>query len=111
MTKSDLPDFNPEQFGCGEITRDVEEFVENNWEECKPLDDVFGITTYTVIKTIIKTVKEETQRAGLKLMDSIAKGEYQTLIQTCTSISYWCCCEALKKVSPIIAKATNNLIY
>lgn len=108
---SDLSDFDSKIFECGEITPEVETFVENSWEICKPLDEVYGTTTSTVIQETITTATEESQCVGLKVFTYLTPGEDRNLIATCTEISFWCCCETIKKVSPIIAEATTNLIY
>lgn len=108
---SDLSDFDPDTFGCGEITPEVESMVENTWEICNPLDEVYGATTSELIKETVNTVTKETQCAGLKFFKDITPGEDRNLIETCTEICFWCCCESVKKVSPIIAAATNNLMY
>jgi hypothetical protein len=105
---SDLSDFDPDIFGCGEITPEVERMVENNWEICDPLDEVYGTTTS---KQTVTTATEETQCAGLKFFNDMTPGEDRGLIATCLGISYWCCCETIKEVSPIIAEATTNLMY
>ena len=108
---SDLSDFDPDIFGCGEITPEVESMVENTWEICNPLDKVYGGTTSKLIKETVNTATEETQCAGLKFFKAITPGEDRNLIETCTEICFWCCCETVKKVSPIIAEATTNLMY
>jgi len=59
----------------------------------------------------VHAAKEETQCVGLKIFDVLTPGEDRNLIETCTEICFWCCCETVKKVSPIIAEATNNLMY
>ena len=64
-----------------------------------------------LIKETVNTATEETQCAGLKFFKDITPGEDRSLIATCTEISFWCCCETIKKVSPIIAGATSNLMY
>ena len=108
---SDLPDFDQDRFGCREITPEVERMVEDNWEICSPLDGVYGMTTSELIKQTVNSAKEETECAGLKFFKFITPGEDRDLINTCTDISIWCCCETIKKVSPIIAEATINLMY
>ena len=108
---SDLSDFDSDIFGCGEITPEVESVVDQTWEICKPLEEVFGVTTSKLIKDTVNTAKEETQCVGLKFFNDITPGENRDLIATCTEISFWCCCETIKKVSPIIAEATINLMY
>lgn len=108
---SDLSDFDPDIFGCDEITPGVESMIENTWEICNPLDEVYGATTSKLIKETVNTATEETQCAGLKFFKAITPGEDRNLIETCTEISFWCCCETIKRVSPIIAEATSNLMY
>jgi hypothetical protein len=108
---SDLSDLDLDMFGCGEITPEVESMVENSWEICSPIDQVYGATTSKLIKETVTTATEETQCAGLKLFKHITPGSDRSLIDTCTAICFWCCCETVKKVSPIIAEATNNLMY
>ena len=99
-------------FGCGEITPDVESMVENSWEICNPLDDVYGTTTSKIIRETVTTATEEIQGVGLKLFGAIiTPGEDWGLITTCTEIAFWCCCETIKKVSPVLAEATSNLMY
>ena len=96
---------------CGEITPEVEDLVDSHWELCKSLEEVFRKPSAEVIKKTICTVTEETQCVGIKLFNFIEEGEDKNLIELCTAISFWCCCETIKKVSPVIAKATVNLIY
>ena len=108
---SDPSDFDSDIFGCGDITPEVESMVENTWEICNPVDEVYGATTSELIKTTVNTVREETQCAGLKFFNAITPGENRNLIETCTEICFWCCCNTVRKVSPIIAEATNNLMY
>ena len=104
---SDLSDYDPDIFGCGEITPEVE----NTWEICDPLGEVYGTTTSELIKKTVTITTEESQCAGLNFFKDITPGEDRNLITTCTAVSYWCCCETVKKVSPIIAEATSNLFY
>ena len=108
---SELSESKSDIFGCGEITPEIEDLVENTWEICNPLDEVYGTTTSKIIRETVQTATEETQCAGLKFFNSITPGEDRNLIATCTEISFWCCCETIKKVSPIIAEATTNLMY
>jgi len=111
LSDSDLSDFDPDIFGCGEITPEIESMVENTWEICDPLDKVYGATTSEIIKETVKKATEETECAGLKFFNVITPGEDRNLIETCTEIGFWCCCETVKKMSLIIAEATNNLMY
>lgn len=110
-SESELSDFDPDIFGCGEITQEVESMVKTNSEICNPLDEVYGVTTSRLIKETVNTATEEPQCAGLKFFKAITPGEDRNLIETCTEICFWCCCETVKKVSPIISEATNNLMY
>jgi len=64
-----------------------------------------------LIKKTVSTATEETQCAGLNFFKEITPGEDRSLIATCTDICFWCCCESIKNISPIIAEATTNLIY
>ena len=111
VSDSDLSDYDPSIFECSEITPEVESMVENSWEVCKPLDEVFGATASDIIKETVTTATEETQCVGLNFFREITPGENRELITTCTAVSYWCCCETIKKVSPILAEATINLFY
>lgn len=108
---SELSDFDSDIFGCSEITPEVESMVENTWETCNPLDEVYGATTSELIKQTVSTATEETQCAGLKFFKDITPGEDRNLIETCMEICFWCCCEIVKRASPIIAETTNNLMY
>ena len=108
---SDLPDFDPAIYGCGEITPEIENMVDDSWEFCEPLKEVYGKSSSDIIKDTVKTATEETQCAGLKFFKETTPGEDRNLIETCTTVVYWCCCESVKKVSPIIADATTNLMY
>ena len=94
---SDLSDFDPDIFGCGEITPEVESMVENTWEICNPLDEAYGTTTSNLIKEIVNTSTEESKCAGLKFFKHITPGENRNLIETCTEICFWYCCETIKK--------------
>jgi len=111
QSDSDLSDFDSDIFGCGDITPEVENMVENSWEMCDPLGEVYGTTTSELIKGTVSSATEESQCAGLHFFKDITPGEDRSLITTCTAVCYWCCCETVKKVSPIIAEATINLIY
>lgn len=108
---SDLSDFEPDRFGCPEITPEVENMVKDNWQICDPLNEVYGTTTCEIIKETVRNAKEETQCAGLNFFKDITPSEDPNLLETCTAVCFWCCCETVKKVSPIIAEATTNLIY
>jgi len=103
-------DFKSDIFGCDDITPEVESMVENTWEICNPIEEIYGTITSKLIKETVNTATEETQCAGLKFFKAITPGEDRNLIGTCTDICFWCCCETVKKVSPIIAEATSNLI-
>jgi len=109
--ESDRSDFDSDIFGCGQITDQVENMVENNWEICHPLDQVYGKTTSELIKQTVSEATEESECAGVKFFNYLTPNQDQNLIEICTEICYWCCCEAIKKISPIIADTTNNLIY
>lgn len=108
---SDLSDFDQDTFGCSEITQEVENFVDNNWEVCNPLEAVYGTSTSEIIQETISSATEETQCVGLNFFKHMNSDDDKSLIDTCTAICYWCCCNGIKKVSPIIAEATTNLIY
>ena len=45
----------------------------------------------------VHAAKEETQCVGLKIFDVLTPGEDRNLIETCTEICFWCCCETVKK--------------
>lgn len=107
----DLDPFDPGIYGCGEITKDVEEFVEDRVELCKPLKEIFGSTASESFKSAMENPKEESECAAIRVYNHILHpAQDQKLVHTCTEICYWCCCESLKKVSPIIAEATFNLL-
>ena len=108
---SELSDFDPDIFGCGEITQKVESMVENTWEICDPLNEVYGARTSELIKETVNIATEESQCVGLHFFKIRTPGEDRNLIETCTEIAFWCCCETVKKVSPVISEATNNLMY
>lgn len=107
---SDIEQLDLSAYGCNDITKPVERMVEANYEVCKPLEGIFGTTEAKIIKETLATAEEETQCVGLNLFKHITSGEDRNLIATCTTICYWCCCETIKKTSPIIAKATLNLL-
>lgn len=111
-SESDLSDWDPGILGCGEITPEVENMVEESWKLCDPLEDVYGPVASGIIKEGVITAKEETQCAGINVFTELLEGaEDQNLIATCTAVAYWCCCESIKKVSPIISEALMNLMY
>ena len=107
---SDLSDFD-DAFGCGEITPEVENMVESNWEICHPIEKIYGEAASELIKETVTKATEESQCAELKFFRDITLGEDRDLITTCTEIRFWCCCQTVKKVSPILAEATTNLMY
>ena len=106
-SESELSDFDPDIFGCGTITTEVE----NNWRISDPLDEIYGITTSQLVKETVNIATEETQCAGLKFFNAITPGEDQNLIETCIEISYWCCYKTVKKGSSIIVETNANLMY
>ena len=63
------------------------------------------------MKPTVTAATEETQCAGLNFFKDIKQGEERDLIPTCIAVSYWCCYETVKKVSPIITEATSNLFF
>jgi hypothetical protein len=109
-SSSDLEDFDPSTYGCGEITESVETMVETYSKNCSPLKEIYGSTESEIIKKTIMTASEETQCAGLKFFNDMTPGEDRNLITSCITVCYWCCCNGIKKVSPIIAEATANLL-
>ena len=60
---SDLSNFDPDDFGCVKISSEVENFVETNWKECDPLDEIYGTTTSDVIK---KSSKDSKRRESMR---------------------------------------------
>ena len=80
------------------------------WDESNS-DFVPDDSDSELIKETVSTAIEETQCAGLKFFKDITPGEDRSLIATCREISFWCCCETIKKVSPMIAEATTNLRF
>lgn len=107
---SDLENFDPTTYGCGEITESVENMVKTYSEKCIPLQTIYGNTQSEIIKDTISSATQETQCAGLKFFSDMTPGEDRNLITSCITVCYWCCCETVKKVSPIIAEATANLL-
>jgi len=53
-SNSNLSDFDVDIFGYEEITAQVEEMVKTSWGICDPLDEIYGITTFDLIKQIVK---------------------------------------------------------
>ena len=97
-------------YGCDEIGLEAEMTVEDNWEDCHPLESIFGTTGSEIVEGTIKTATEETECVGIKAFSHLIPGEDRDLIATCATVCYWCCCETIKKVSPLIANATINLL-
>ena len=111
---SDLSDFDPSTYGCKEITPAIEKMVEDNWQDCDPLEGVYGSTVATQIKDIVKKAKEsndDANCAGINFYNDVCNTKDSSLFHTCTAVSYWCCCNVINKVSPIIADATIGLKY
>nr|YP_003734587.1 hypothetical protein KrfoC_p077 [Kryptoperidinium foliaceum]ADI40372.1 hypothetical protein [Kryptoperidinium foliaceum] len=118
---SDMSDSDPPHFYDDIIDEDafldecniipeVEEMVDNTWEMCTPLEEIYGTDTTQIIKSTLQNAKEQTECIGLKLFGGLTPGEDRNLIAMCIEVSYWGCCETIKKVSAIIAEATANLI-
>ena len=97
-------------YGCGQITEAVENVVETYSENCNPLQAVYGKSGSKIIKKTISTSTEKSQCSGLTFFNSSTPGDDRNVIESCTAGWYWCCCETIKKVSPIIAGATVNLL-
>ena len=53
-SESNLSDFDPDMFGCGEITPEIESMVENTWEICDPLEKIYGGTGSEIIQETVK---------------------------------------------------------
>jgi hypothetical protein len=87
-SESDLSNFDPDVFECGQLTPEVENMVENSWEICNPLEQVYGPTTSELIKETVQTATEETQCVRLKFFKDLTPGEDRRLIETCTEISF-----------------------
>ena len=69
-SESDLEDFDPNKYGCDEITESVENMVESYSEICHPLEAVYGKSGSAIIKDTIVTATEESQCAGLKFFSA-----------------------------------------
>jgi hypothetical protein len=110
-------------FKCKPITPEVERFVDENVDLCIPLEDKLG--NYAgAFKNMIQTAKTDEDCIGLNVFGQALKSAKEMMIEennqcplyseaageTCMAICYWCCCETVKKVSPVIAKATINLL-
>ena len=95
------------------VDGDLEQLSASAWEICDPINEVYGEDTSDLIKKMVTKATEETQCTGLRVFNTLTEDEdrNRNLIETCTEICFWCCCETLKKVSPIISEATNNLMY
>ena len=85
--------------------------VENTWEICNPLEEVYGTTASERIKQTLTTATEDTQCALLHFFKRMTPSEDRSLVELCIQITFWCYCESIKKISPIIAETTNNLMY
>jgi hypothetical protein len=107
---SDWDDLDLSPHQCSEVTESVEEMVKTVSDICHPLEDVYGTTAGGIMKETIRTATEETECVGLRFFADITPGEDRTLIESCATVCYWCCCETIQKVSPVIAGATINLL-
>lgn len=103
-------DYDPAPYECNEINELAEDFVQHFSSDCKPLENVYGETASDLIKTTIRSANQEADCVGLKVFAEITPGEDRNLIHTCALVVHYCCCETVKKISPIIASATINLI-
>lgn len=72
---SDTSDVDLNDYGCGEITTDVEPMVENTWKNCDTLTEVFDRTTVELITNTVKLAKEKTQCVGLNFFLDITPSE------------------------------------
>ena len=112
FSDSDSSDYDWEDnsnYICGDITTEIEQLVDENWRSCHPIEDMFGETA-SAIKSSVLHPKDEGSCVGIKMLGGITNGEDRSLIATCTDVCFWCCCETIKRVSPVIAEATTNLI-
>ena len=111
-------------FKCKPITEEVEKFVEDNVDSCIPLEDQIG-NYGGVIKNMIKTAKTDDDCITISAFGQVVKNAQEIFAEetnrqcpiyllvttdTCLSVCYWCCCNVLEQVSPVIAKATINLL-
>lgn len=99
LSSSDLDDFDPSTYGCGEITESVENFVETSLEICNPLEAIYGKRGSEIIKETISIGTEETQCARLKFFSDMTPGENRNLITSSTAVCSWCCSGTFKKVN------------
>lgn len=105
---SDIDTFDP--LHCNEITKSVEEMVDDSWKDCQPLENVFGKSSASLIKRAISQPTDDADCVGINVHKALTSGEDRNLISSCTAVCYWCCCETLHRVSSTIANATLNLI-
>lgn len=101
-------DFNPDMYDCGDTLTD--QLVEENWEMCHPLKEVYGKAGADMIKQTLTSATEESQCAGLKLFGHITPNEDRHLLTMCTSIVYTVCCGLLNGASEVVREATTNLL-
>ena len=113
LSNYDSYDPEPECYGCDQITDQVERLVDQTWHMCKPLDEVYGTNTANYIKNTVTSPINEEECFSLFFFEAMfaGKGEKSKLTGLCTEVAYWCCCETIKKVSPILRSATVNLFY
>lgn len=99
---------------CNKPNELIEEYVEENVDNCKPLERVFGSSIGKIMKDQIrKPVKEESECNSLSLLSRLMltdDQEERNLLEMCGYICYQCCCETVNHLSPIIADATINLL-
>ena len=96
--------------GCPDVTPEREAFVSDHWESCDPIEKVFGPSTSLVKQSVTKPIDDDSC-LGVNIIGELTPAEDRDLLRVCTAIAYSCCCETLKKTSPIIAEATTNLFY
>jgi len=108
--------FDPNEFGCGDVTSEIESMVNDNWRDCHRLEEIYGEGgSANIVRHTILQAKEESQCTSLKFFGDLiplAEDDSTDLnrLALCGQICYYCCCEVIKKTSPVIAEATLNLI-
>ncbi len=102
---------------CPDVSPATEELVKQNWQICDPLEDIFGEKLSSTVKETVTSPNNEAECDSLKLIGFFASPDENgqekdtEVLAFCSTLASLCCCETLKRASPIIAQATANLFY
>lgn len=73
---------------CHPITESAEEFVEENIDDCVPLESVFHPLSADLMKNELQNIREPSQCRSFRILADLTPGEDRDMMTTCATVCY-----------------------